>query len=91
MPVAEVSLIISNKVGLHARPASLLVQTAVRFQSRIQVHCKQKVANAKSFVSILKLEAEQGDTIFVQAEGDDAAQAIETLTGLVQRKFDEEE
>lgn len=91
MPVAETSLAIRNKVGLHARPARLLVQTAARFQSQIQVHCKQKVANAKSFVSILKLEAEQGDTIVVQAEGEDAAQAIEALTDLVQRNFDEEE
>jgi phosphotransferase system HPr (HPr) family protein len=89
--VAENSVVIINKVGLHARPASLLVQTAAQFQSRIQVKCGDKTANAKSIVSVLKLGAGLGNTLVLHAEGEDAEEALRTLTGLVERKFDEEE
>ncbi len=89
--VAESSVVITNKVGLHARPARLLVQTAAQFQSQIQVRCGEKSANAKSIVGILKLGATLGQTLLLHAEGDDAEQAIEELTGLALRKFDEEE
>jgi phosphotransferase system HPr (HPr) family protein len=91
VPVAETSITITNKVGLHARPARLLVQTAAQFQSQIQVYCGEKAANAKSIVGILKLSASQGDILLLHAEGLDAEQAIQTLTDLIERKFDEEE
>lgn len=90
MSVIETSVIITNQVGLHARPARLLVQTAAQFQSRIEVRCHEKIANAKSIVGVLKLGAVLGDTLQVRAEGDDAEQAMSALASLVQRKFDEE-
>jgi phosphotransferase system HPr (HPr) family protein len=91
VPVAENSVVIVNKVGLHARPASLLVQTAAKFQSRIQVQCGDKTANAKSIVGVMKLGAVLGHILTLHAEGEDAEEALRTLTELVQRKFDEEE
>ncbi|HVB73342.1 MAG TPA: HPr family phosphocarrier protein [Ktedonobacteraceae bacterium] len=91
MPVVETSLVITNKVGLHARPASLLVQTAAQFQSKIQVQYGDKSANARSMLGVLKLGATAGATIVVQAEGEDAEQAIAALTDLARRNFDEEE
>ena len=91
MPVAETSIVITNKVGLHARPARLLVQAAALFQSQIQVQCREKIANAKSILGVLKLGAALGDTILLHAEGEDAENAIETLTELVKQKFNEEE
>lgn len=91
MSIVETSLVITNKVGLHARPARLLVQTAAQFQSRISLQCGEKTANAKSILGVLKLGAALGDTIVLRAEGDDAEQAVETLTELARRKFDEEE
>jgi phosphotransferase system HPr (HPr) family protein len=91
VPVAENSVVIVNKVGLHARPASLLVQTAAQFQSRIQVKCGDKTANAKSIVGVLKLGAGLGNTLVLHAEGEDAQEALRTLTELVERKFDEKE
>jgi len=87
----ETSLVITNKVGLHARPARLLVQTAAQFQARISVQCGEKTANAKSILGVLKLGAALGDTLVLHAEGEDAEQAVETLTSLARRKFDEEE
>jgi len=89
--IVETSLVITNKVGLHARPARLLVQTAAQFQARISVQCGEKTANAKSILGVLKLGAALGDTLVLHAEGEDAEQAVETLTSLARRKFDEEE
>ncbi len=91
MPMKEGSVVISNRVGLHARPAGLLVQTAAQFQSRIQLRCNDKTANARSIINVLKLGAVLGDTLSISAEGDDAEAAVQALTELVRRKFDEQE
>ena len=91
MPVVEASLVITNKVGLHLRPAGLLVQTAARFRSKIVVLFADKTANAKSIMGVMKLGVSMGDSIVVQAEGEDAEQAIAALTDLVHRNFDEGE
>ncbi len=91
MTVAETSVVITNKVGLHARPARLLVQTAAQFQSKVQVQHGNKMANAKSIVGILKLGAVLGDTLILSAEGEDAEKAVSVLAELVHRKFNEEE
>ncbi len=91
MLIVETSLVITNKVGLHARPARLLVQTAALFRSQIQLQCGEKTANAKSILGVLKLGAALGDTIVLRVEGEDAEEAVKTLADLVNRKFDEEE
>lgn len=91
MPVTEAYLIIRNKVGLHARPARLLVQTAAQFQSQIQLQQGEKSTNAKSIIGVLKLGAALGDALVLRAEGEDAEEAVKTLTELADRKFDEEE
>jgi phosphotransferase system HPr (HPr) family protein len=91
MPVVETKVVIINRVGLHARPARLLVQTAAQFQSQIQVQTGDKSANARSILGILKLGARAGDILHIHAQGEDADEAVKTLTELVQRKFDEEE
>jgi phosphotransferase system HPr (HPr) family protein len=89
--VLQTSVVIANKVGLHARPARLLVQTAAQYQAKVQVLRGDRTANAKSIVGVLKLGAVLGDTLILQAEGDDAEKALHALAELVQRKFDEEE
>jgi phosphotransferase system HPr (HPr) family protein len=90
MSVVENTVVITNKVGLHARPATLFVQAAARFQAQIQVRSGEKSANAKSILGVLKLGASQGTTLAIRAEGDDAAEAVRSLVELVERKFDEE-
>jgi len=89
--IVETNLTITNQVGLHARPARLLVQTAAQFQSQIQLRCGEKTANAKSIVGVLKLGAVMGDTLVLRAEGEDAEKALDALTNLALRKFDEQE
>jgi phosphocarrier protein HPr len=90
MSRAETQLVILNKVGLHARPARLLVQTAAQFQSQIQIEQGEKIVNAKSIVGVLKLGAQHGQIIIVRADGEDAEEAVKTLTNLVNQKFGEE-
>jgi phosphotransferase system HPr (HPr) family protein len=91
VPAVETTIVITNRVGLHARPARLLVQTAAKFQSRIQLQKEDKTANARSFINVLKLGVGAGDALHIHAEGEDAEAAIQMLTELIQRKFDEEE
>ncbi len=90
MPVVERSLIITNKVGLHARPARLLVQTAALFQSQILLQCGTQTVNAKSIVGVLRLGARCGSTIRLRAEGEDAEEAVRSIADLVLRNFDED-
>jgi len=85
----EVQLILHNPAGLHARPASLFVQTAARFQAEIQVLAttKNRQANAVSIMDVLGLGARQGDTIIVRASGREAQAALDALSTLVQANF----
>ena len=83
----EVQLTLTNPAGLHARPASLFVQTAGRFQSTIQVLLRGKQANALSIMAVLSLGVRQGETITVRATGDDAQAALNALSELVHANF----
>lgn len=67
----EVILIIRNKVGLHARPAALFVQTTGTFKSKVLATKDGREVNAKSILSVLTLGAEQGSMVTVRAEGED--------------------
>ena len=91
MSIVETNVTITNRVGLHARPARLLVQTAAQFQSQIQLRHGDKTANAKSIVGVLKLGAVMGDMLLFHAEGEDAEKALDALTNLALRNFDEQE
>jgi phosphotransferase system HPr (HPr) family protein len=84
-------LTLTNKVGLHARPAGALVRVAKQFQSEIKVTHRDKDANGKSILSILSLGAEKGALVTIQADGADADDALNALRDLVQNKFGEPE
>ena len=86
----EVKLELKNKVGLHARPAALFVQTASKFKSTITVKVGAATANAKSILNILTLGAGSGSVITVVAEGEDADQALIALKELNARNFGEQ-
>jgi phosphocarrier protein HPr len=85
----EKVLTLTNKVGLHARPASMFVQTAARFQSTITVVSNGRAANAKRMLAVLQLGAELGAELSITAEGEDAAEAVHALADLVQNRFGE--
>nr|HID14115.1 HPr family phosphocarrier protein [Anaerolineae bacterium] len=87
----EITLTVHHKVGLHARPAALFVQTAKRFNCDIRVTHGEREANAKSILGVLTLGANQGAVITIRAEGEDADQALAALEALVESNFGEEE
>lgn len=86
----QITTTITHGVGLHARPASIFVQTAKRFTSNITVRNGDRRANAKSMVQVLTLAAKQGSEITIQAEGEDSEQALEALKALIDANFHEE-
>ena len=85
------NFIIKNKVGLHARPATLLVQTSRRYESKIEIRKNNHQVNGKSLLSILSLGAEQNSMITIIAQGVDAAYAIQDLAKLIESNFGEPE
>jgi phosphotransferase system HPr (HPr) family protein len=70
-------------VDLHARPAADFVRTAMRFDSDITVAVNGREANAKSLLAVLGLGAKRGTTLRLSADGDDAAAAVDALSGCV--------
>jgi phosphocarrier protein HPr len=80
---------IVNKLGMHARAATKLVQTASRFRCQVQLEKDGHVANAKSVMGVLLLCGHQGSKITVLAEGDDAADAVSAIGELIADRFGE--
>ena len=80
---------LQNETGLHARPASLFVKEASRFSSNVTVIKDGKEYNAKSIMGVLSMGAGKGTTITIQAQGDDAKEAVEALVKLVKDNFNE--
>ena len=85
----EIKVTIENAVGLHARPASLFVQTAKRHKCDIRVAYDGRSANAKSILSVLTLGASKGAELTISAEGEDADAALAALHGLISAGFGE--
>src|SRR3989441_3719129 len=83
-------LVITNKLGIHARPAALFVRTANRFDCEIFVEKDGEKVNGKSIMGLMMLAAGPGSRLLLYAEGDDAARAVVELEALVRRKFDED-
>ena len=78
-----------NALGLHARAAARFVQTAARFTSRIHVTREGRTVDGKSLMGVLLLAAPRGAVLSIDADGDDAAAALEALAALVSSGFGE--
>lgn len=85
------TLTIQNKLGLHARAASLFVKTASAYASAITVANPEKEANGKSIMSVMLLQAACGTSIEITAQGEDEAAALTALETLINDGFGEEE
>ena len=86
---AELPII--NKLGLHARASAKLTQTASRFRCEIWLARSGRRVNAKSIMGVMMLAAGKGSTGVVEAEGEDAEQAVSALKELVADRFGEGE
>ena len=81
---------VTNKLGIHARPAAMFVKTANRFNCDIFVEKDGEKVNGKSIMGLMMLAAGPGSKLTVHAQGQDASQALAELEILIKRKFDEE-
>lgn len=72
-----------NHAPLTRTIAASLVQTAARYESRIMIHCRQKVVNAKSMLGLLSLDADDQNDLVLVAEGPDEAAAVEAINALL--------
>src|SRR5436190_17497658 len=83
-------LVVRNKLGIHARPASMFVRTANRFECDIFVEKDGEKVNGKSIMGLMMLAAGPGSKLTVHAEGDDAAKAVSEIEELLKNKFNED-
>ncbi len=85
----EQEVTITNRSGLHTRPAATLVKVASRFKSEFFIVKDGFVINGKSIIGVMTLAAEQGSTLVLRFEGEDEQEASSAILDLFQRGFDE--
>ena len=85
-PITRV-IVIRNTQGLHARPAEMFVRLAKQFQSRIELVREGRRVEARNIIDLLTLGAGPGTELMLEADGDDAQQAVEALARLVENGF----
>jgi len=86
MPTAEFT--VTNKLGIHARPAAQFVKTASQFTCDIQVDKDDEQADGKSIMGLMMLAAGHGSILSITTEGADEDEALEALGTLIARDFD---
>ena len=87
----ECTVLINNRLGLHARAAAKLVGLAKRFTCEITLKRDQCQVDAKSIISVLMLSAAKGTQVNLCADGRDEKEALAALVSLIENRFDEGE
>lgn len=88
--MVEQDFVIVNKLGLHARAAAVLVQTAGRFKSEVMLDKEGVEVNGKSIMGVLMLAAPKDSMVKVRVEGEDEVQAMAAIEALINDGFGEE-
>jgi len=91
MSICEKTLVITNKLGLHARAATKLAQLCNKFNASVTVSLDGNSADASSIMGLMLLAGSQGKAVTVVTEGDDAEETIESVCQLFSDRFDEDE
>jgi len=87
--MVEREIIVSNRLGLHARAAAKLVQLSGRFSARVTLVCRGREVNAQSILGVMMLAAGKGVAVVLRADGEDEAAALGAVAELFDRRFDE--
>ena len=85
----QLEIVVSNKLGLHARAAAKLTQLAGQFSGEIFISEGAQRVNAKSIMGVMMLAAGIGSTVKLEASGGDAEQALQAMQALFDDKFGE--
>jgi len=86
----EKEFVVKNKLGLHARPAGLFVQTANKYKSQVRIFKGDQEVDGKSVMGLMTLAAEYGAVLKVVVDGEDEKALIDELTNIFENKFYEE-
>ena len=89
MPIAEIQIV--NKLGLHARASAKLSQLAAQFPCEILLSRNGRQINAKSIMGVMMLAAGIGSSVTLETVGDQADEAMQALTALINSRFGESE
>ena len=79
--------VVTDEVGIHGRPAGVLVKKCSEFKSKITIACKGKSADAKRIMGVMSLGAKCGDNVEITMEGEDEAAAKTTLEAFFKENF----
>ncbi|HEY8994671.1 MAG TPA: HPr family phosphocarrier protein [Lacunisphaera sp.] len=82
-------LLVQNKMGIHARPAAMIVRVTNKFKAEVYVEKDEEQVNGKSIMGLMMLAAAKGSTVKFVATGPDAEQMLTDLEALFAKKFDE--
>ena len=87
----EKTFTVKNRMGLHARPAALFVQTTNRFRSSVKVSKGDTEVDGKSIMGLMMLAAEEGSKVRIVANGEDEKEVLLALEQLFNNRFDEKD
>lgn len=85
----EREVTITNRAGLHTRPAAALVKLAAKYRCEFIIVKDGYEINGKSIIGVMTLAAEQGSTLLLRFDGEDEGPAAAEVAGLIERGFDE--
>lgn len=85
----EIKYVVTNPLGVHARPCALLAQCCVNFKSEILVHSNEDVAEGRNVLSLLGLQIKYGDTMRITIDGSDEDEAYDSVLGVIEKEFNE--
>lgn len=86
----EKDVAVTNRLGLHARPAAMFVRIASRYRSDVWVSKEGEEVNGKSIMGLMMLAAGKGSILHIRCEGTDADKALEELEQLIKSNFNED-
>jgi phosphocarrier protein HPr len=89
MPHAEKTVVLTNRMGLHARPSTQIATAASRFNSDVTITKDDMSVDAKSVLELLMLAAECGSELTIQADGSDAQATVQAIAALIETRFGE--
>lgn len=87
--MVEQEIVVSNRLGLHARAAAKLVQLVGRYSAKVMLLCRGREVNAQSILGVMMLAAGKGTSLIIRADGADEGDALAAVAELFNRRFDE--
>jgi phosphocarrier protein len=88
--MTEQKVMVTNRAGIHARPAALIVQKIKDYKCSVYISRENEKINAKSIMGVITLVASYGTELTISAEGEDEALAVQALVSLFESKFEED-